>query len=551
MTEQGKGFSDGGFAQFAEMAGKLFDAKGPFATTMQTMDPRKVFGQSFEMYKNMTDIALGTSDIAPDKRDWRFQDPAWTNNPFYKRLSQAYLAMTEAVEQMIPDDLSSENRSRAELAAAVVTSMFSPTNTLLGNPAAIDKTMKSGGTNLVKGFKTFVKDLQDNGGMPRQVDTSGFEVGKNLAVTPGKIVLRTEMFELIHYKPSTDEVLAIPVLLIPPQIGRYYFTDLAPGRSYAEYTVAQGLQYFAISWCNPSPKNRDWGLEDYLKAALEAIEAVAAITRQPKINVVGFCAGGILASIVLAYLAATGKTLVNSLTLCVTMLDFDTDASLGAFRLPAMLKVAKAQSAMKGILPGQDLSKIFAWMRPNDLVWNYWVNNYLMGEDPPAFDILAWNQDSTNMAAKLHEDFLALFTANSLVTPGAYTAMGVPIDLSKIACDKFVVGAVTDHLTPWKACYQTQRHIGGETTFALSNGGHIAALINPPSNPKSFNHIGPATAETGDAWLETSTKMTGSWWQSWTQWCISRSGEHVPAPKSLGSKRFKPICDAPGEYIHS
>ncbi|MCB2077887.1 MAG: alpha/beta fold hydrolase, partial [Novosphingobium sp.] len=358
-----------------------------------------------------------------------------------------------------------------------------------------------------------------------------------------------DMFELIQYTPATETVHEVPVLLIPPQIGRYYFTDLAPGRSFAEYTVSQGLQYFAISWRNPSPDEREFGLEDYAKASLQALEAVTGITGQKKANVVGFCAGGILTSIIAAYLAAKGSKLINTFTMCVTMLDFKTDASLGAFRLPTLLTVAKAQSAMKGVLPGGDLHKIFSWLRPNDLVWNYWVNNYLMGENPAPFDILAWNNDSTNMAAKLHKDFLALFDANSLIEPGGYELMDQPVTLSDVKCDMFVVGAVTDHLTPWKACYKSRANIGGKTTFALSNGGHVAALVNPPGNPKAFHYIGPAKADTADEWLESAEKLPGSWWESWTKWVGDRSGKEVHAPKLLGSNEFAATIDAPGEYV--
>jgi polyhydroxyalkanoate synthase len=533
-------------------AAQLFGADGPFAAMMRGIDPMGMAGATVDFYRSLFDIMLGKSDIAPDKRDWRFQDPSWTHNPFYKRLGQAYLAMCEAVEKMIPDDLSPENKARADLASAIVTSMFSPTNTLLGNPAAMAKTFQTGGGNLARGAAAFIDDMKNNGGMPSQVDDSAFEVGRNLAVTPGQIVLRTPMFELIEYKPSTDKVHEVPVLLIPPQIGRYYFTDLAPGRSFAEYTVAQGLHYFALSWKNPTPDEREWGLAEYVASALEAIEAVSSISGDSKVNIVGFCAGGILASIVTAYCAATGRDLINTLTLCVTMLDFKTDAALGAFRFPTVLSVAKAQSAMKGVLPGQDLSKIFTWLRPNDLVWNYWVNNYLMGETPPAFDILAWNKDSTNLPAKLHQDFIEIFRNNGIATPEAYSLRGHPIDVSNIDCDSFVVGAVTDHLTPWKACYKASRHLGAkDMTFALSNGGHVAALVNPPGNPKAFHYVAPARPATGDEWFETAPKLPGSWWESWAKWCAERSGKLIPAPKKLGSKEHPPTVDAPGEYVVS
>jgi polyhydroxyalkanoate synthase len=529
-------------------AAALFGPDGPFAVMLK-LDPMGLMQQGMDFYRNLFEIAAGTSTIAPEARDWRFQDEAWKTNPFYAKLAQAYLAMTQAVEAMIPDDLEGDAKARAELAASIVTSSFSPTNTLLGNPAAMARAVETKGGSLVKGFGNMVDDWINNGGMPNQVDDSDFEVGRNLAVTPGKVVRRTEMYELIQYAPTTDKVHPVPVLVVPPQIGRYYFTDLAQRRSFQEYGVGQGLQHFVISWRNPSPEQRDWGLEAYAEAAIEAMRTVAEISGQNKINVVAFCAGGLLSSIALGYLAAKGEDLINTFCLCVTMLNFDNDAAIGSFRLPAVLSVAQAQSKMKGILGGQDLSKVFAWLRPNDLVWNYWVNNYLMGDTPAAFDILAWNKDSTNMAARLHKDFLTLFKDNSLTKQGAYEALGQPIDLAKIKCDNFVVGAVTDHITPWKACYQACTYLGGTSTFALSNGGHVAALVNPPGNPKAYHWIGPATAPDADTWHESASKLPGSWWESWAKWCGERSGKKVPAPRKLGSKTHPAGAAAPGTYV--
>jgi polyhydroxyalkanoate synthase subunit PhaC len=532
------------------MPSNLFGVDGPFADFMRSADPFAMFQRNMELYQTFIDIALGNSNIAPDARDWRFQDETWAKNPFYRRLSQAYLAMTDAVEKMIPEDLSNDDRARAQLAADIVTSAFSPTNTLIGNPAAALRAIETRGGSVAKGFRNFVDDWLNNEGMPSQVDDSKFQVGKNLGITPGKVVHRTEMFELIQYAPACDTVYEVPVLLIPPQIGRFYFTDLAPGRSFAEYAVSQGLNHFVVSWRNPQPEHRDWGLEDYIRAALEAVETVAAITGTPKINLISFCAGGILSSIVAGHLAQTGRGgMINTLALCVTMLNWKVDASIGAFRFPAALSMAKAQTEMKGVLPGNDLHKVFTWLRPNDLVWNYWVNNYLMGDTPSAFDILAWNKDNTNLPAKLHSDFLEIFDQNHLIQPGAFEAMGTPIDLGKITCDNFIVGAVTDHLTPWKACYQACTFLGGDSTFALSNGGHVAALVNPPSNPKAHHFVGPGTAPEADTWMETAVRQKGSWWQGWAAWVSARSGDRVAAPKKLGSKAFPPLGNAPGEYV--
>ena len=520
-----------------------------FSAFLPTAKQNEAMSAGFDFLKELTNIASGTSTIAPDAKDLRFKDKAWSENAFYQRWAQAYLAMTEAVEKMIPDDLAPEASARAQIAVSIVTSTLAPTNTLFGNPAALTKTWDTKGSNLAKGFKNFLKDLKDNGGMPAQVDDSGFAVGTNLAVTPGKVVLRAPMFELLHYAPSQSEVFEVPVLLIPPQIGRFYFTDLSPGRSYAEYVVSKNLNYFAISWRNPSPVEREWGLEEYLVASREALEAVAEISGHHTVNLVGFCAGGILSVMLASWLKSRKINLINSLTLCVTMLNFKADAALGAFRLPTMLSVAKAQSEMKGILPGTELSKIFTWLRPNDLVWNYWVNNYLMGESPPAFDILAWNKDSTNLPAKLHKDFLELFESNALIDPGQYSIAGETIDLSTVNCDSSLVGAITDHLTPWKACYNAAHLLGGRATFALSNGGHIAALVNPPGNPKAWTKIGEAVAGDADSWEATAERRAGSWWESWTSWAAERSGKLVAAPESLGSAKFNPVGDAPGQYV--
>ena len=523
--------------------------KRALANMMRIVDPGTFILPSYKLMQQLAEIAVGKSEIAADKKDWRFQDKAWTENPVYRRLAQSYLAMSEVLEDAIPKDLEGDARSRAELIAAIVVSALSPTNTLLGNPAALARTRETRGANLRRGVGKMIADMKKGGGLPSQVDASGFEVGVNLAATPGKVVLRTDMFELIHYKPSTATVHQVPVVLIPPQIGRYYFTDLAPGRSFVEYAVASGLQFFTVSWRNPSAAHRDWGLVDYMWSSVQALDVVESITGHKGVNIVGFCAGGILSSIVAAYLQAKGDTRIKSLSVCVTMLDFTSDASIGAFRLPSMLKAAKDRSRSQGVLPGKDLQKVFAWMRPNDLVWNYWVNNYLMGDDPPAFDILAWNSDSTNLPARLHEDFLTLFDENPLARGSDYQMLGERVDLSKVDCDTFLVGAINDHITPWKACYRSVSLLGGKTTFALSNGGHIAALVNPPDNPKAFHWIAPGMEGDAEAWLKQAEKQPGSWWVGWAKWCAERAGRKVRARKVLGSADYPPIADAPGDYV--
>jgi polyhydroxyalkanoate synthase len=395
-----------------------------------------------------------------------------------------------------------------------------------------------------------VSDWRHNGGMPSQVDTRPFIVGGNLAVTPGAVVHRTPVFELIQYEPATDSVRERPVLIVPPQVNKFYFLDLAPGRSFIQHGVTQGLQMFVMSWRNPTPAERDWSLDTYVDACLEAAEVACAIAGTPDLNMVGFCAGGITQSLLLGHLAATGRDLVSSSALAVTTIDTEAKSTMNMFATRRSVEAAIAQSRRKGMLSGRDLARVFAWVRPNDLVWNYWVSNYLMGEDPPAFDVLAWNSDSTNLPAALHAEFVRLFMDNALLQPGQLSVLGTPIDLSKVTTDLYVVGATTDHLVPWQAAYVATQAYGGRSRYVLSNSGHIQALVNPPGNPKASFLTSDDTPPDVEVWLKGATRHIGSWWTDWAQWTTERAGEQRPAPTRLGSVRHPPLDPAPGTYVH-
>src|SRR4051794_10443594 len=337
-------------------------------------------------------IAAGRSEVAPAKGDARFKDDSWSENPGYRRLMQLYLAWAESLGVLVDEaDIDWRDRFRTRFAVDMLTSAVAPTNTLLGNPAALKRAFATGGLSLARGARNALGDLRTNRGMPSTVDRRGFEVGTNLAATPGAVVHRDEVFELLQYAPSTSEVRARPVLMVPPQIGRYYFMDLAPGRSFVEHAVAQGLSFFAISWRNPGPEQRDWDLDTYAEAVLRASAAVREITGSEDLNLLSLCAGGILSSMVLSHLAAQGDESVRSASFGVTLLDFSVPAPIGMFRMAPLVSLARERSSRGGILDGASLGAVFSWLRPNDLVWNYWVNNYLMGNDPPSFDILAWN----------------------------------------------------------------------------------------------------------------------------------------------------------------
>jgi polyhydroxyalkanoate synthase len=495
-------------------------------------------------------VLAGISRVAPDPKDRRFTDTAW-NNPLWRRLAQSYLGTRATILGSVDDlDLDEKSADRARFALMQFTEALAPTNVLPGNPAALKRAVRTKGWSLVRGARNMMSDWRHNGGMPSQVDTRPFKVGGNLAVTPGAVVHRTPVFELIQYERATDTVRERPVLIVPPQINKFYFLDLAPGRSFIQYAVTQGLQMFAISWRNPRPEHRDWSLDTYVGACLEAAEVTCEIVGTPDLNMVGFCAGGITQSLLLGHLAGTGRDLVSSSTLAVTTIDTEAKSTMNMFATRRSVEAAIAQSRRKGVLSGRELARVFAWVRPNDLVWNYWVSNYLLGEDPPAFDVLAWNSDSTNLPAALHAEFVHLFMDNALLQPGRVSALGTPVDLSNVTSDLYVVGATTDHLVPWQAAYVATQAYGGKSRYVLSNSGHIQALVNPPGNPKASFLVSDETPPEAEVWLKGASRHVGSWWTDWAQWTAERAGAERDAPNGLGSAAHPPLDPAPGRYVH-
>ena len=509
----------------------------------------KLATESMRLYGEWARTMLGTSEREIPAKDPRFADPAWRDNPLYRRLGQGYLAFCEAADRLAEGNPDWRKRERTKFLTGILTSSLAPTNTLLGNPAALKRFYETGGKSLVAGVKNMVGDLRHNQGMPSQVKASAFKVGENLASTPGAVVFRNEMVELLQFQPTTAEVREIPTLLVVPPIGKYYFMDLAPKRSFVEYAVSQGIPMFVTSWRNPRAEHGAWGLDEYVHTCFDLVDAVCDISGSDKLNLLGMCAGGIISTLMLAIMGARGDKRVNVAAFGVMLLDFDSEAPIGAFHAKPVLSLARRRSASKGILPASNLANVFAWMRPNDLVWNYWANNYLMGKDPPAFDILAWSVDSTNLPARLHAQFMEIFENNPLVRPGALSVLGVPIDLKKVRIETFATGALTDHLTPWKACYCTTQMLGGPSTFVLSNSGHIASLVNPPGNPKASYWVGPKPGPDAEQWLARSEKKTGSWWEVWGQWTNKRSGKLRLASRAPGNKRHPVLAAAPGQYV--
>ena len=508
--------------------------------------------QSVAFVGELGRIATGNSALAPDAKDKRFADPAWRDSAGYRALAQCYVAWGDALNRFI-DETRMDKRSaeRARFVVSLIIDAMSPTNSFAGNPAALKKLLDTGGTSLVHGLENFIGDLARNGGLPAQVDTRSFAVGKNLATTPGSVVYRDAVMELIRYRPFAETVHERPLLIAPPQINKFYVFDLVPEKSIVQMALEGGLQTFAISWKNPTAAESNFGLDTYVEALERAVDVMREITGSADVNVWGSCSGGITTSAFLANLAARRETKVHSATIAVCVLDMAVaqGTTAGMFVTPESIIAAKSASQLSGVVEGQELARMFAWMRPNDLIWNYWVNNYLLGNAPPAFDVLYWNNDTTRLPARLHGDFLDLIDANPYVEAGRLAVRGMPLDMRLLDMDSYVVAGVTDHITPWQGCYKTARLYGERSTFVLANSGHIQSLLNPPGNPKAFFWSAPACAATPDAWLEQAQKHSGSWWPHWLEWIKPRSGEMVAAPKALGSEQNPPLGAAPGHYV--
>jgi polyhydroxyalkanoate synthase subunit PhaC len=499
-------------------------------------------------------VAAGRSERGAGRGDRRFADPAWERNWLLRRLLQGYLAVGETVDDLISgSDLDWRSERQARLAAANVLDALAPTNFPLTNPAVLREIVDEGGANLVRGGRRLVRDVSRSPRLPATVDTTKFAVGGNLAMTPGSVVLRTDVFELLHYRPRTQTVRELPLLFVPPTINKYYVLDLAPGRSMVEYLVAAGHQVFVMSWRNPDEAHGHFDLDTYAGAVLDARAAATQITRADALHLVAACSGGIITAGTLGHLAASGKLGdIAGLTLMVCALDNARAGTAAALTSRETAALAVAESARKGYLDGRALAGVFAWLRPNDLIWAYVVNNYLLGKDPPAFDVLYWNQDTVRLAAGLHRDFIRMALDNSLTRAGALTVLDKPVDLAAVDVDSYIVAGENDHIVPWENAYRSSQLLGGDTRFVLSTSGHIQALINPPGpDSRSSYRIGNETPAGSADWFGSAATKQGSWWPDWLEWLGERSGALVMAPKTLGSRKHKALAKAPGTYVHA
>jgi polyhydroxyalkanoate synthase len=490
-----------------------------------------------------------TPVVATPPGDRRFADRAWRDNPFLRQILESYLVTAQWWRDRVDESrLGTADRRRARFALNAVLDALSPTNIPLLNPAVVKEAIDTGGMSWLRGMTTMLSDAVRNGGRPQQVDSSPFELGRDLAATPGRVVMRNRLIELIAYEPQTEKVHAIPILCSPPWINKYYIMDLAPGRSWIEYMVKNGFTVFVISYRNPDASMSAMTMDDYLvEGVLAAMDQVQRLTGAPRVNIAGLCLGGTYAVLAAAHLAAKRQAdRLGWVTITNTLVDFSEPGDLGVFVDAGGVQRLEQAMARRGFLDASQMATTFDWLRGNDLVWNYVVSNWFMGRKPPSFDILAWNADSTNMPATMHSQYLhACYLENRLVRPGAFTIAGTPVDLSKVRTPFFVLGAEADHITLWKGTYKTTQVLGGEVHYVLTNSGHIAGVVNPPGAPKSAHWVNEKNPPDPQTWREGATAHQGSWWEEWLRWVSARSGPMVAPPV------LPPGEPAPGRHVRN
>jgi polyhydroxyalkanoate synthase subunit PhaC len=507
---------------------------------------------------NMLRRLSGQDAVAPTGQeaaaaavDKRFAEPEWSSNPVLAGIVEDYRARAQAALALVETSrLPEATRRKARFAMQLTLDAFAPSNVPWLNPGVVKEAMNTNGMSLLQGMRNFIDDVQYNGGYPRQVDRSGFELGRNIGATPGRVVMRNDLIELIAYEPQTPTVHAIPLLCSPPWINKYYIMDLAPGRSFVEWAITHGHQVFMISYRNPDASMSHYTMDDYLRSGvLAALDAVQEITGAKKVNVAALCLGGTLALIALAYLAAHGQgERINSLTVTNTLIDFSIPGDLGVFTDEDTIARLERRMRERGFLESAEMAKTFDWMRSQDLIWSYVVNSWFKGKQPPSFDILAWNGDSTRMPVEMHSQYLrACYLHNAIVKPDEFVIDDTPIDLGKITAPLYVLGAESDHIAPWRATYLTTQHVGGEAKFTLTNSGHIAGIVNPPGGKKSLYYTKPRArrGESAQDWFDSADRYQGSWWEDWAPWAQAHGGEMI-APYRLPEGE-----PAPGRYVRN
>lgn len=501
-------------------------------------------------------IALGRSRLRPTADDPRFRHPAWQDNPLFRQPLQVYLALSEALRDLVASSgLPQTRRRRLAFAAEHLIAALAPSNLCLTHPEFYERLIASRGRSALSGVYHLLSDLRDNHALPKQVDTSAFRLGTNIAATPGAVVFRNEICELIQYSPRTPQVDACALLFVPAQINKYYVIDLMPEHSLVRYALDAGQQVFALSWRNPTAAQRCWGLGDYATAVDQAIDIVWRITGSHPVKLAGACAGGLTATVALARRAAQGRAAqVASLSLFVTLLESPSSLAGVPMVDDAAIDRALARSARRGVLDGAEMARSFAWQQPDTLIWRFVTHNYVLGQTPPASDILYWNNDTTRLPARLHADLLGIYRDQQLREPGRIVLEGEPIDVSRITQDVFVVAGARDPIAPWQACYRSMQMFSGRRRFVLGTGGHAQAVICPPvgdaGQPKRPGFVTCDDYDLPPSDWQRAARYTGdSWWPEWMAWAREHGGPERNAPTIFGNDDFEPIEAAPGRYV--
>jgi polyhydroxyalkanoate synthase subunit PhaC len=519
---------------------------------------RRFFETTMEVWSDATTRFWGLPQQEKEEEnrpDKRFAEPEWESNPFYQTLKESYLLASEYLlnEAEKTDGQDTEEQRRLKFHLKQFVDAMAPVNFLLTNPAALRRIAETGGTSLAEGTRNLLADLKE--GRLSMTDTTAFELGENIAVTPGKVVYKNDLIELIQYEPTTEQVYETPILFLPPWINRYYILDLTAEKSMVRHLVEHGFQVFMVSWKNPDASMRDTRFEDYMTdGPLAAAEVIRQITGSEKVNPVGYCVGGTLLAVTEAWLAAGGdESPFSASTFMVALQDFADVGDTAVFIDEPQVEFMEQSMMERGYLDNRKMANMFNLLRSSELIWANVINNYLLGQKPPAFDLLYWNADGTRMARDAHSFYLRnTYLENNLIEPGKVEVKGRPIDLGEIEGEVYAVGAQRDHIVPWYSAWRIGQLTNATTRFALANSGHIAGMINPPSSGKGrhwVNEGGDAgEAKTAEEWLQNATEYEGSWWEDWTNWLEPRSGEKVDPP-GVGSVQYPPIEDAPGTYV--
>ena len=537
---------------FLEMTARLM------ANPARLMQAQIGFWQDYlTLWQNTARRMLG--DKAPavieePKTDRRFKDDAWRENEVFDFIRQSYLLSARFFTNMVQttEGLEPKTAQKVDFYTRQFVDAMSPSNFLLTNPEVLRRTAETGGENLLKGLSNLLADLERGKGQLRirMTDETKFKVGENIAVTPGKVIFRNDLMELIQYQPTTEKVLKRPLLIIPPWINKFYILDLRPKNSFIRWAVEQGHTVFVVSWVNPDEKLAEKGFDDYMREGpYAAFDAMEQATGERAFNVIGYCLGGTLLSCTLAHMAARKDTRVKSATFLTTMLDFAEAGELGVFIDEEQLHALEEKMSKRGFLEGSEMATTFNMLRANDLIWSFVVSNYLMGQEPFPFDLLYWNDDSTRMPARMHSFYLRrMYQQNDLVKPGGVELDGVALDLKKIKVPSYMLSTREDHIAPWKSTYRATQIFSGPVRFVLAASGHIAGVVNPPESGKYSHWVQDELPPEPDAWFKGATELAGSWWPDWQRWIVAQDKAMVPA-RIPGAGALKPLADAPGTYV--